>query len=420
MSVFSESSSRSIVLSLAIAAAFIALSLQGAPVAAQDSARAPDTAAVPAVKDTARSDAGKEGRKESKTVKISISDEGIRVGSEKGDKFILQVDEDELIGTFEGVMKGVQESMEHLQDSMAVYLFQDEDRGYAKVRGQDVVRFGERIHIGKRELVQGDVVSIGGDVLIEGKVRGNVVNVLGDTELDDTAIVNGDVVTVLGTLSEAPGARVRGETVSIAAGAPSFVFPLRSPAGGFFRLVGRVITFVIGTLLLMLIIYFLPDRMRAASDHVFGSFFKSFGTGILVIILGSVVVGIMVAILSITIIGIPVAILLGLSFAAVCILGYFTAALALGRVVCVKFGFGQDSLFLCGFVGLFLLSVLGLIGHLLWFNPLLVPARVILKTLGGFLNFLAVFTGTGALVVSRAGTARKETRPPEVPEEAGV
>jgi hypothetical protein len=353
-------------------------------------------------------------RSERKSVKISISDEGIKVGEEGVEpEVIFEVDPSEIVESLEEKLEEM-ERMQRMQDSLEIIFREHEDREYLRVRGRDVVHFGETIHISRQEMVQGDVVSIAGKIIVEGKVRGNVVSILSDIELEPSAIVNGDVVTVLGTISEDNGARVRGETVRIAAGPKIIGLPIIR-GGGFIKVLAKIMTFIIGTLLLLLIIYFLPDRMNLTSEHVFGSFFKSLGIGILVILLGSIVVGIMIAILSITIIGIPVAILLGLSFAAMIIIGYFASAIALGRVVCGKFSPGSDSAFLHAFIGLFLLFVLGFMANLMWFTPFLLPLRLLFRTLGGFLNFLAVFTGTGALFISKAGTLplKKSTALPE-------
>ncbi|MBN1164090.1 MAG: polymer-forming cytoskeletal protein [Candidatus Krumholzibacteriota bacterium] len=346
-----------------------------------------------------------------KPVRISISDDGVRIGSDD-EEVLFELDAEGITDQLEKALDGLE--MDKLQFDLDP---DEEERQYREIRGKDVVRFGQDIHIKKNEMVQGDVVAVMGDVFIEGKVRGNVVSVLGDVDLDSTAIVNGDVVSVLGTLTEDDDARIRGETISVGAD----VGPIRFPffyggfGGGVFKLIGKIVTFIIGVVLLLLIIYFLPARMERSSDYVFRSFFKSLGVGLLVILLGSIVVAILIAILSITIIGIPVAILIGLSFAALIMLGYFVSALALGRAVSNRLKLESDSPYIHGCLGLFLLALLGLMGALLSFTPLLVPLRYLLGSLGGFLNFLAVFTGTGAFIISKAGILSPEARP-QLPE----
>jgi hypothetical protein len=383
----------------------------------QDTSKAaPKTPEKPAVPKEEAKPAPPKAPEKPKSVKISISDDGITVGDEDGTQHvILELDTEQL-------QKSMQKTLDDLDkidlltgvpESLAVYLQQDEDGGYVKVRGDAVVRFGKDIHIHRHELVQGDVVAIGGDVVIEGKVRGNVVSVLGSTTLESTAIVNGDVVTVLGAYEEDPAARVRGETVTVGTGtnAPNIVIPFFPAGGGILRLVGKIVSFIVGALLLMLFIYLLPDRVRRAGDHVFGSFFKSLGVGFLVVVFGMLFVAVIVFILSITIIGIPVAVLVALSFAALLIFGYFVSAFALGRAVCSRFDVCGTSPVLHGIIGLFLLSVLGILSALMWVNPFLVPLRVLLATLGKFVAFLAVLNGTGALIISRMGMKPTAQRP---------
>ncbi len=372
-------------------------------------------------KTATRAASARKARKES--VKISISDEGIKVGVRDGEeRVILELEAQELGRALEDLEYDL-ELLQGLPESIAVMLLEDDDRAYVKVRGKDIVRFGKDIHIGKYELVQGDVVCIAGDVIVEGKVRGNVVNVFGDTELHGTAVINGDVVTVMGELTEYNNPHIRGETVNVAGGAPNIRVPFLSyDTGNLWGVITRVVKFVIFTLLLLMIIYFLPDRMKISSDHVFGSFFKSLGVGILVLLVGSVVVLILGVVLSITIIGIPVALLLVLSYGALLLLGYFVSALALGRLLCQKFGPNGASTFLCGFMGLFVITLPGFIAAMMWVVPFLVPIQILLKTIAVFFSFLAVTLGSGALIISKAGTLPLEQRPevPELPDAPAV
>jgi len=51
----------------------------------------------------------------------------------------------------------------------------------------------------------------------------------------------------------------------------------------------------------------------------------------------------------------------------------------------------------------------------MFINPFLMPVRVLLRSIGAFVNFLAVLAGVGAFVLSKAGSLSKETKP-EMPE----
>jgi hypothetical protein len=175
--------------------------------------------------------------------------------------------------------------------------------------------------------------------------------------------------------------------------------------------IGKIVAFIIGALLLLIVVYFLSDRMKRSSTLVFGSFLKSLGVGFLVVFIGSILAVVLAIILAITIVGIPVSILLILSLVALIVMGYFVSALALGQFLASRFNLDTDSLLIQGLIGLFALALLGLISSVMFFNPFLMPVRVLLRNLGNFVNFLAVITGVGAFVLSRAGSVSRETKP---------
>jgi len=100
-------------------------------------------------------------------------------------------------------------------------------------RNGDQVHIGQSITVGENENVGdlvcigcsirvagscGDVVAIGGSIVVDGKVRGSVVAIGGGVLLGDNAAVSEDVVTVGGRLSRHPNAVVQGD-VSVQSGA---------------------------------------------------------------------------------------------------------------------------------------------------------------------------------------------------------
>ncbi len=347
-------------------------------------------------------------KKEGKAVKITITDEGLKVGSEEGDEIEFTVD-----------LKGIEKSLQHLEeldDSLYIFGLGDEDREFCEVRGNDLVRFGEDMHIPYYQLVRGNVVVIGGDLRIDGKVMGDVVNIFGRTTLSSSAIVNGEVVTVMGTLKRSEEAVIGGETIQVGGESfPVVLWPFAAFGSTVVRVIGRVVTFVVMAMLLLIVVFFLRDRMKRASTLVFGSFLKSLGVGFLVVFVGSILVVVMAVILAITIIGIPVSILLILSLIALIVIGYFVAALSLGEFLCAKLNIQTDTPIVQSLIGLFALALLGLVASIMFFNPFLMPVRVLLRSVGAFINFIAVLTGVGAFVLSKAGSLSRESKP-EMPE----
>ena len=64
-----------------------------------------------------------------------------------------------------------------------------------------IVRFGEDVEVLSGEIVDGDVVSIGGSIRVAGRVEGEVVAIGGDLLIEDGAVIDGDVVCIGGRLA---------------------------------------------------------------------------------------------------------------------------------------------------------------------------------------------------------------------------
>ena len=346
-------------------------------------------------------------KRESRSLKISITDKGLKVGSDEGGEVEFTVD-------LEGIDEAIDEKLRELEipDSIIAYMGDEDERRYVGVRGKDLVRFGEEVHIPYFELVRGNVVVIGGDLRIDGKVMGDVVNIFGRTTLSSSAIVNGEVVTVMGDLSRADDATVGGSTIQVGGeGFGPVAWPMMPIGHGFIKVISKVVSFIIAALLLLIVVYFLSDRMKRSSTLVFGSFLKSLGVGFLVVFIGTILAVVLAIILAITIVGIPVSALIILSLIALIVMGYFVSALAIGQLLTSRLNIETDSPMIQGLIGLFALALLGLISSIMFFNPFLMPVRALVSNLGNFVNFLAVITGVGAFALSRAGSVSRETKP---------
>lgn len=345
----------------------------------------------------------KKPAKPEKSVKITISDEGIKIGNEGSEKVTVEVNSEKLT-------KQIKKSLEGLPESLAAAFGEDEDKRYGVVRSSDVVQFGKRITIASDELVNGDVVNFCSDIDIDGKVMGDVAAICGNVRLGPQAIVNGQVVSILGNVTKEPGAVVRGETAVVGRShrtrtGPGLVWSWGPPLGkGLFGAGARVVLLIILALLMLLILYFISGRLQRAAQYLSASFLKSLGIGILVLFPGTLFAVILTIILCITIVGIPVAVLLMLSLFALFVLGYFTSALELGKFVARKLNTETDSPYVHGILGLFLLAILGIIAAIMYLNPFFGPARLSLRILGGLFNLVAVTVGVGAFIASKGGS----------------
>jgi hypothetical protein len=375
----------------------------GASVSASDIISAADTAASP--KKAPVPLKPPKPAKAEETSRITITDEGIQIESDGSEKVILDINGKRHLDRINKRVIQKLDNLENVPESLDAVFDEGEDKRFFRVKGSDVVQFGKKVTVGSDELVNGDVVSIGADIVIEGKVMGDVAAIFGSVELGPEAIVNGEVVSILGEVNREDGSIVRGETAVIGKHHRNgLTFPLGPFGEGMFGAGAKVVLFIITILLMLIVFYFIAQRMSNASAHAAGSFPKSFGVGLLVLFAGTVLVAVLSIILAITIVGIPVAVLLVLSFVALFVLGYFVSALALGSFVARKCNMERESVYVHGFIGIFLLSILGIIAGFMFFNPWMGPARAMLRVVGGLANFVAVMTGVGAFIVSKGGS----------------
>lgn len=202
----------------------------------------------------------------------------------------------------------------------------------ARSTSGDIVRFGSDVTVSHDQVVEGDVVSIGGDVDVRGHVTGNVSAMGGDLTLASTAVVDGDVVCIGGTMREEHGSTVKGQRVT----AP------RSPSAKLFwpvlAVVGpgiQMVTHLMGLLFMLgiawLFVKLAPHRTQSAIDQVLREPAPALITGltILGLIIPSVIaLALVIALLCITIIGIPLAALVAVGYA-----GFFCLATLWGTIV---------------------------------------------------------------------------------------
>jgi hypothetical protein len=280
-------------------------------------------------------------------------------------------------------------------------------------RMHDIVRFGSSIHVSADERVAGNVVSMGGDITVEGQVQGDVVCIGGRVELGPQARVEGDLVALGGDIERAAGSVVGGEIVT----AP------RVPGGMWllpvFGLVGRAVAAVsalFSMLILMAIAWaafsWLPEHSGFAVESLRSRPAHALGIGLLswVLLAPSVIaLAVITVILCITIIGIPVAVLVIVAYAfglvALGLWGYAVGCAAVGVRVIRGLrsreprGMTEAAVWGVGLMGVLaaaakLLSGFGLIGILGGVLNVLVSAGVFLiLTMGGGALLLSLWSG---------------------------
>lgn len=87
--------------------------------------------------------------------------------------------------------------------------------GPALARGGDRVSFGTDVEVGADEDIRGDVVVVGADARVLGRIRGDLVILGGDLVLGPSARIQGDLALAGGDLQRAAGARIEGSLVGV-------------------------------------------------------------------------------------------------------------------------------------------------------------------------------------------------------------
>lgn len=294
-----------------------------------------------------------------------------------------------------------------------------------------LVRFGEDVTIPADKVIEGDVVAIGGDITVLGRVRGDAVSVGGAVSVKGNGVIEGDAVSLGGGVRTEDSASVGGSNVSVGTwnlGHGAHFVPALGIIGAL-----SFGTWVLTTLARILLTLFfawialmlLRDRMLVATRKVGEQFGASFLWGllmwaalILIVPVGIVAMilvdAIAVVILCITIIGIPVALLLvvALVLAIVALvvavvfamfLGYVNGAMYLGRRVLAGRVQGEPKPMLALLIGLLLVALIALAGKLIGFIGIFVfhPLSIAFAIAAGALSFILTTAGLGAMWVSR-------------------
>lgn len=331
--------------------------------------------------------------------------------------------------------------VEELQLEEEVRAPESEEPVRERVRRGDVVRIGSGITIAKDERVDGDVVSVGGSVVVEGEVAGDVVVVGGSLTLKATARVRGDAVSVGGRITREPGAYVGGDEAEINApihlgGFPWWKGPWSTfgPWGwglvaGVGKLMRTLLLVGLVALLGMGLVLFFPRHLDEVSATVSQSFLKAGAVGFLTQILFFPGLVVLTVALTLSIVGIlllPALPLLVLAFLVAHLFGYIAVAQVAGRSVVQRVKRGIASPYVIMLLGLLAIVSITLLARLVGLTGgVLAGLALLLAALGLGVRYVAWTIGFGSVVLSRFGTrpvalpvtpSSPESRGPGVPE----
>lgn len=249
---------------------------------------------------------------------------------------------------------------------------------------ENIIKLNTDIEISKDEAVD-NVVSIGGNITVFGRVKSSVVAVGGSIILKEGSSVDGEVVSVGGDIIRDPAARIGGKITQVYMPhfIPSFTSFLK---GGWLVLWATISVLVLlGFLgLAILISALIPEHMGTAVSVLEKSFVAMLLWGILWMIL-IVPVAVLLAISIIGIVLIPLEMLL---VALGLILGYIASAIFIGKNILLSFK-KKPVPFLDAIIGILTLFLIG-------FVPVVGPVVKALFLVAGF----------GAVLTTRFGTIK--------------
>lgn len=284
-------------------------------------------------------------------------------------------------------------------------------------RSDTMVRVGGSITVDEDEIVEGDVVVIGGSATINGQVTGGVVAIGGSIELGPHGDVGKDVATIGAHVHRARGSHIGGKVNEIGAGhidlsgwrfrrGPMWVGAGALAFGSLFALMatmGRLIVLCVCVSIVMLVARDYVERVgaRAAAEPV-----KAGLVGLLAQLLFLPLLVMSVLVLVITIIGIPFLALIPfalIGLVIVFLVGFSAVAFDVGSLLTARLGWSHQGPYATAIVGIVgVLSPL-IVARLIGFagGGLAFPLTFALFAIGLLFEYLAWTVGFGAVALMR-------------------
>ncbi len=347
-------------------------------------------------------------------MEFEIKDNRISLVNESGEGIIINVPEDLDEQVSQGIEALTKIILSELPDSVDF----DQGRNWdwtrfrpeppppsRRVINGNIVKVWDDVDISATEDVRGNVVVIFGDAEVAGRVDGDVVAVLGNVTLLDSAEVTGSVVTVGGFLEQEQGAQVDDVVV---------LDPLRVDNGGgwldIFSHDGLSFLICQGVFLLTVLMAAIAvavtprRRFESIIGHLKQNVGASLGLGVVTALGGHLLVAVLMAVLVLTVIGVPLALLVGLGLLVAVVVSVAVCSAVVGERLCALFSDQCHSPWLVMVVGMAALHTVSFLGSLLGMVSGADSAAAALVALGVMIKAGAYLLGLGALVLSRAGS----------------
>ena len=243
----------------------------------------------------------------------------------------------------------------------------EEVRGSVLVIGGDVIIEGN-------STVMGDVVTLFGNLKVDGRVNRNIVSVLGDADINGTASVIGDCAVILGKLNAADSV-ILGKQVVVA-------LPASFEKGNFLPI---ITTTVIALLVIMYIIYCLVYFIfTKRTERITKAIPEELGRRFLIGFLINIAFIPLVIMLIITVIGIFIIPIIVIVYMALNLIANVALALTVGKKLTgdnTKDGCANPYIsLLSGSLAVFILSIVPVIGWLFYLISYCIALGAVVET----------------------------------------
>jgi hypothetical protein len=284
------------------------------------------------------------------------------------------------------------------------------------------IAVGQDVRIERDEEVTDAVIVVGGNLIIDGRVRDGVFVGGGDVHLSSTADVRGEIVVAGGKFTRDAGSRQIGSISYVSFGDwwrrntwwwPTIRF---GEMGRWIGLAGTITRIAVLGLLMMAMLAMARARVarvgRAAGAEPLRAILIGLAAEIFFIpFLIAASIGLMITIIGIPFVAIlvPMAIIVAV-FAFV--LGFTALACRLGEWVEDRLGWQPGNAFVATAIGFVILLAPTLIARFVDFAPWAGPTTILLIVVGMTVEFLAWTLGLGAAIIT--GLGRWYTVPPPI------
>lgn len=286
-------------------------------------------------------------------------------------------------------------------------------------RGGDRVQIGSGISIAEGDVVDGDVLGVGGKVTIDGTVHGGVVAIGGGLTLGPHASIDGDVVAVGGSIERDPASRVAGRVHEVNVGAFNFRFPewrnlrrvppfsVTSSRGPGFALVRTLVHFAILSLVGAFVVLLARRSVALVGDRAADQTAKAGAIGFLSQLLFVPVLLVTIIFLVVTVVGIPLLVLVPfmiLGLVVVGLVGFTGVAYRIGVRGLQWLDRPAENPYLTTILGIALVLSPLFIARLIGFaGGIAAPVAFAVGVAGLVLEYVAWTVGFGAVALARFG-----------------